>query len=218
VCFDHSVRKTIQLSSPQGRLLPAGLTTHLAPFFLCIRIDSTAADHCARLSIIAAARIGIREQDLCNCRASVCLSVRHIIGPLHVAAAGLLLWARRQEIYRSTAKRPALSSKCERVALSADVGPNYITSVFVDLSNCFNKSTTNSATMYRPGGGETICPPGRWQFDGRISFRRQSGHLSQSTDPKIALDLRPSSDESAVRTSLLWPPVAKLQAANVPIA
>ena len=129
MCFDHSVRKTIQLSSPQGRLLPASLTTHLVPFFLCIRIDSTAADHCARLSIIAAARIGIREQDLCNCRASVCLSVRHIIGPLHVAAAGLLLWARRQEIYRSTAKRPALSSKCERVALSADVGPNYITSV-----------------------------------------------------------------------------------------
>jgi len=31
----------------------------------------------------------------------------------------------------------------------------------------------------------------------------KSGHLSQSTDPKIAADLRPSADESAVRTSLV---------------
>jgi len=39
--------------------------------------------------------------------------------------------------------------------------------------------------MYRPGGGETICPR-RWQFD-----------------PKIAADLRPSADGSAVHTSLV---------------
>ena len=63
-------------------------------------------------------------------------------------------------------------------------------------------------TRYRPGGGETICPR-RWLFDGGISFRRQSGHRGS----KIAPDLRPSADGSAVRTSL-----AKLQAASVPIA
>jgi len=65
-------------------------------------------------------------------------------------------------------------------------------------------------TSYRPGGGETICPPSRWQFDGDISFRHQS---------KIAADLRPSADGSAVRTSLVaGPAMAKLQAASVPIA
>jgi len=37
-----------------------------------------------------------------------------------------------------------------------------------------------------PGGGETICRPRRWQFD-----------------PKIAADLRPSADGSAVCTSLV---------------
>ena len=57
-------------------------------------------------------------------------------------------------------------------------------------------------TRYRHGGGETICP-GRWQFDDGISFRRESGHLRQSTDPKIATDLRPSADRSAVRTFLV---------------
>jgi len=56
-------------------------------------------------------------------------------------------------------------------------------------------------TRYRPGGGETIYPR-RWQFDCGISFRRQSGRLRQSVDPKIAADLRPSADGSAVRTSL----------------
>jgi len=45
--------------------------------------------------------------------------------------------------------------------------------------------------------------PHRWQFDEGISFRRQSGHLRQSIDPKIAADLRPSADRSAVRTSLV---------------
>ena len=40
-------------------------------------------------------------------------------------------------------------------------------------------------TRYRAGGGETICPR-RWQFD-----------------PKIAADLRPSADGSAVRTPLV---------------
>jgi len=40
-------------------------------------------------------------------------------------------------------------------------------------------------TRYRPGGGKTIGPR-RWQFD-----------------PKIAADLRPSADGSAVRTSLV---------------
>jgi len=40
-------------------------------------------------------------------------------------------------------------------------------------------------------------------FDDGISFRSQSGHLRQSTDPKIAADLRPSADGAAVRTSLV---------------
>jgi len=40
-------------------------------------------------------------------------------------------------------------------------------------------------TRYRTGGGKTIGPR-RWQFD-----------------PKIAADLRPSADGSAVRTSLV---------------
>jgi len=53
------------------------------------------------------------------------------------------------------------------------------------------------------GRGETICPRRRWQFDGGTSFRRQSGHLRQAVDPKIAADLRPIADGSAVRTSLV---------------
>jgi len=62
---------------------------------------------------------------------------------------------------------------------------------------------TLTLTSYRPGGGETICPGRRWQFDGGILLRCQSGHLRQSMDPKIAADLRPSADGSAVRTSLM---------------
>jgi len=54
-------------------------------------------------------------------------------------------------------------------------------------------------TSYRPGGGETICPP-------------------PPTAVRLAADLRPSADGSAVRTSLVAAAVAKLQAASVPIA
>ena len=36
--------------------------------------------------------------------------------------------------------------------------------------------------------------PRQWQFDDCISFPLHSGHLRQSTDPKIAADLRPSAD------------------------
>ena len=56
---------------------------------------------------------------------------------------------------------------------------------------------TVTLTSFRPGG-ETISPR-RWQFDS-----------------KIAADLRPSADGSAVRTSLVgrWPAVAQLQAAG----
>ena len=50
---------------------------------------------------------------------------------------------------------------------------------------------------------DDMPPPSRWQFDGGISFRRQSGHLRQSMDTKIAADLRPSADGSAIRTSLV---------------
>jgi len=46
-------------------------------------------------------------------RPSVCPSVRPIFRPPHAAAAGLLLWARRQEMSIDAA-RPALSSKCEQ--------------------------------------------------------------------------------------------------------
>jgi len=55
------------------------------------------------------------------------------------------------------------------------------------------------------GGGETICSPKERQFDSGILFRRQSGHLRQSMDPKIAADLRPSAEAyvPAVRTSLV---------------
>jgi len=56
-------------------------------------------------------------------------------------------------------------------------------------------------TKYRPGCGQTICPARRWQFD-----------------TKIAADLRPSADGSAVRTGWWWPAVAELQATSVPIA
>jgi len=39
--------------------------------------------------------------------------------------------------------------------------------------------------------------------DGGISFRSLSDHLRQFMDLKIAADLRPSADGSAVRTSLV---------------
>jgi len=52
------------------------------------------------------------------------------------------------------------------------------------------------------GAARRYAPPRRWQCDGGMSFCRQSGHLRQSMDPKIAADLRPSADRSAVRTYL----------------
>ena len=73
--------------------------------------------------------------------------------------------------------------------------------VLTCLSVCLTVSLSLTITRYRPGGGETVCPR-RWQFDGGISFRRQSGHLRQSMDPKIPVDLRPSAVGSAVRTFL----------------
>jgi len=51
----------------------------------------------------------------------------------------------------------------------------------------FNDVYRFNKTTYRPGGGETICPP---PADG------------SSTVAKIAADLRPSADGSAVHTSL----------------
>jgi len=92
-----------------------------------------------------------------------------------------------------------------------------------EFRNRAERRRTNT-TRYRPGFGETICPARLWQFDGGLSLRRQSGHqylhvhirvsprppqiarnkdLRQSMDPKIAADLRPSADGSAVRTSLV---------------
>jgi len=53
---------------------------------------------------------------------------------------------------------------------------------------------TRSVTSYRSGGGETICPA--------------------PTAVRLAADVRPFADESAVRTSLV---AGKLQAASVPI-
>ena len=52
-------------------------------------------------------------------------------------------------------------------------------------------------TSHRPGGSETICPPPR------------------PMAVRLAVDLRPSADGSAVRTSLV---AGQLQAASVPIA
>jgi len=56
-----------------------------------------------------------------------------------------------------------------------------------------HRKTAATQIRHRPEDGETIRPR-RWQFDGEISFRRQS---------KIAADLRPSADGSVVRTSLV---------------
>ena len=77
------------------------------------------------------------------------------------------------------------------IPLSVDI------SVSVCLSLCLRISTT-----YRPGGGETICPPPpmafrRWQKSRRIYVRPRTGPQS---------------------AHLWWPAVAKLQAACVPIA
>ena len=52
-----------------------------------------------------------------------------------------------------------------------------------------------TVTCYRPAGGQTICPAAG-------GFSR-NGDLRQSVNPKIAADLRPSADGSAVRTSLV---------------
>ena len=63
------------------------------------------------------------EQGLCNGQASVCMSVCPVIHPLHSAAAGLPLCARRQEIsfdcctagaQQQRRHSMALSSKCEQ--------------------------------------------------------------------------------------------------------
>ena len=51
-----------------------------------------------------------------------------------------------------------------------------------------------------PGAARRYAPR-RWQFDGGVSFRRQSGRLCQTMDLKIAADLCPSAGGSAVRTS-----------------
>ena len=52
-------------------------------------------------------------------------------------------------------------------------------------------------TRYRPGAGETICSR-RWQF-----AANQTTCVSPCMDPKIAANLRPSADGSAVRTCLV---------------
>ena len=57
-----------------------------------------------------------------------------------------------------------------------------------DVTDSSYRQCSGTETRYRPrgGGGETICPPRRWQFD-----------------PKIAADLHPSADGSTVHTSLV---------------
>jgi len=49
-------------------------------------------------------------------------------------------------------------------------------------------------TKYRPGGGETICPPA----DGSSTVAYRFAANQVVADPKIAADLRLSADESAV--------------------
>jgi len=51
---------------------------------------------------------------------------------------------------------------------------------------------------YRPGDGETICPPRRWQFDSRRIYVRPR------TGPQSA--------------HLWWPALAKLQAASAELS
>ena len=63
-----------------------------------------------------------------------------------------------------------------------------------EQSKCPNKISPR-------GRGDDM--PCRWQFDGGISFCRQSGHLRQSMGPKIAADLRLFADGFAARTSLV---------------
>jgi len=62
------------------------------------------------------------------------------------------------------------------------------------------RSTCRGETRYRPGGGETICPP-------PMAVRRWLAYLFTANraivDQKIVADLRPSADGSAVRTSLV---------------
>jgi len=79
------------------------------------------------------------------------------------------------------------------------------------LQNCGCRTTVQISvnvilaiiTRYRPQRGGRRYASRLWQFDGGISFRRQSGRLRQSMDPEIAADLRPPADGSAVRTSLV---------------
>ena len=52
--------------------------------------------------------------------------------------------------------------------------------------------------------------------DGSSTVANHFGANQPIMDPKIAADLRPSVDGSAV-PNLWWPAVAKLQAASVPI-
>ena len=49
------------------------------------------------------------------------------------------------------------------------------------------------------GAARGYAPHRRWQFDGGVSFRCQSGHYGS----KIAADPRPSANGSTVRTSLV---------------
>jgi len=69
------------------------------------------------------------------------------------------------------------------------------------------------------GRRDDIGYPSRWQFDGGISFRRQSGHPRQSMDQKsrrIYMYVRPRTGPQSAH--LWWPAVAMLQAASVPVA
>jgi len=65
------------------------------------------------------------------------------------------------------------------------------------------RATQPNYNKVSPRGRLDDMPRCRWQFDGGIPFRRQSGRLRQFMDPKIAADLRPSADRSAVRASLV---------------
>ena len=66
-----------------------------------------------------------------------------------------------------------------------------------------NSSNNRTFNKVSPRGRRDDISPRRWQFDGGKSFRRQSGHQYTYMYIKIAADLRPSADGSAVRTSLV---------------
>ena len=84
----------------------------------------------------------------------------------------------------------------------------------IPCTECLLESLVAVNKVSPPRGRQDDMP----LADGSSTVTHRFAASQATMDPKLAADLRPSADGSAVHTHFWWPAVAKLQAASVPIA